>query len=1090
MLRILYGRAHSGKTKRLFAELTAQARAGASGLWLLVPEQLSHETERELCRIGGDAICLHAEVLSFTRLAARVFAHTGGVSARYLDKGGRLLTMALAVEQVRQRLRLYAGRTPEGLTRLVWAIDEFKSYSIAPELLRQTAAQSEGELVVKLQELALLMESYDAACANIAMDPRERLTRLREALERSGFAAGRRVYIDGFSDFSAQERAVVELLLCEAEEVTICLTCDDLRQGLEAFDAERATAAKLLRCAQRSGIEYECIPMAEPTAQPAALQLVERALLTRERVSAPAEGAVGLYTAADRVAECARAAGKMRQFAAQGLRWREMALACPDEDSARVAEAVLRAHEVPAFRSAATQILDKPVLALVTGVLAAATGGLQTDEMLAVLKTGLTGLEAQSADALENYIRRWRIMGRGWEQPWTRHPDGYDGQWDDAAIARLAALNQARLRFAGPICALRDALHSAQNVGAQTLALYHYLESVGYREALTQLARQLMDDGRLQEAQETGQLYEILCTALEQLHGVLGSAQYRAEEFLSLLRLTLSQYDVAAIPATLDAVTIGTLSALRRSRPAVLFVIGAEEGKMPAQGSPSGVFTEPERAFLRQRGVELAPDAEGRLQQELAAAYQVFSAPSMRLEVSHLSAEGVQPSFLFTRLQALFPELEVQPAGPDLSTLRHAAAYCLATGAAAAEPALAEEVARLRRQAAWEPGRLSPGSVAALYGRTLKLSASNLDCFARCRFAYLMEYGLRLQAPGEADFDAPAFGTFVHEVLEKTARAAAARGGFAELSDEDIKALAEGYIEQYRQENEQNLTGRDARFAWLFQRHAKEALAVVRELAAELRVSDFAPAAFELRFGRGEDARMPPVAVAGEHARGELRGAVDRVDHWAHGGLHYIRVVDYKTGRKAFDYADVYHGMGLQMLLYLFALQQNGAQALGYPVQPAGVLYFPAREVLLSGSKKDAAALEKERRSKLRRSGILLDNEQVLAAMEKASVPVYLPFRQKKDGTYSGSLVCPGQLSLLRVYVAKKTGELADGIASGEVSPNPARRGAHDACQWCDWAAVCHLDAGCGLPRYQEKIDQKTFWERLEKEVGGQCQDN
>jgi len=373
--------------------------------------------------------------------------------------------------------------------------------------------------------------------------------------------------------------------------------------------------------------------------------------------------------------------------------------------------------------------------------------------------------------------------------------------------------------------------------------------------------------------------------------------------------------------------------------------------------------------------------------------------------------------------------------------------------------------------------------VAALYGRTLRLSASRLDTYAQCRFAYLMQYGLHLQTPGEADFDAPAFGTFVHEVLEKTAQEAAARGGFKALSDDEVKTLAEGFIEEYRQENEQNLTDRDARFAWLFQRHGREVLAVVRELAAELRVSDFVPGAFELKFARDGD--MPPVRVQGEQASGELVGAVDRVDRWQNGEIDYVRVVDYKTGKKSFDYADVYHGMGLQMLLYLFALEEHGAAAFGHPVQSAGVLYFPAREVLLSGSaKKDEEKLEKERRGKLKRSGLLVNRGDVLRAMEHGDKPQYMPFRVNKDASIGGHVATPAQMELLRKHVAQKTCAMVDGMASGEITPNPARRGSHDACQWCDWAAVCHLDAPVGEVRYLEKISQKEFWARLEKEVG------
>jgi len=1077
MLRILYGRSHRGKTRRLMAELTAQARAGVSGLLLLTPEQLSHQAERALCEAGGDGISRYAEVLSFTRLAARVFAQSGGVSARYLDNGGRLLTMALAVEQVRARLRLYAGRTPEGLAKLVAAMDEFKSYEITPERLRQAAAASRGQLTVKLEELALLLESYDAACTGIALDPRTRLTRLRDTLERHGYAEGRSIYIDGFSDFSAQELSVIELLIRDADTLTICLTCDDLYEGLDIFDAERKTAAALLRCARRYGVEYSCIPANDPSMQPPALQLVERALLTREAVTAPADGAVGLYTAPDRAAECARAAARMREMAAEGMRWREMALACADEGCARTAELILRDHDIPVFRAGSTDLTAKPVLALVTSVLTAATGGLLTDEMLTVLSTRLAGLDGAQADAAANYARRWRIEGALWEQPWTRHPDGYDGRWDEDAEARLAALNEARQHFALPIAVLRDALRTAPDVAAQTMALYRYLETIGYRDSLAALAQQLTDHGQLQEAQETGQLYEILCDAMTQLHGVLGAAQYRPEEFVSLVRMVLSQYSVAAIPATLDAVTIGTLSGLRRSSPQVLFVLGAEEGRMPAYGQPVGVFTETERAALRTCGVELAADAEGRLKQELAAAYQVFSAPTRRLEVSHTA--DAEPSFLFTRLCSLFPDAAVTAAGPDLSTLRHAAAYCLTNGVPSADPLLSSEIARLRALADWSPGALSPQSVTALYGRTLRLSASRLDTFARCRFAYLMQYGLHLQAPGEPDFDALAFGTFVHAVLERTTQAAAARGGFPQLTDAEVTALAEGFIEDYRRENERNLAGRDARFAYLFHRHSREALAVVRELAAELRVSDFTPCAFELRFAR--DGQIPPIPVRGQQARGELGGAIDRVDHWQLGETDYIRVVDYKTGKKSFDYADVYHGAGLQMLLYLFALERSGAAAFGHAVHPAGVLYFPAREVLVSSQTRlSAEALAKERRKNLARSGLLVDSVPVLDAMDHTAG--YLPVRRNKDGTPVGSLMSPQQMTLLRSFVNRKVGELADGIVSGEVLPNPSRRGNQDGCRWCEFAAVCHLDAPCGVPRILRGVKQSEFWALLEQE--------
>ena len=120
MLRLILGRAGSGKTALLFSEIAASCRNKRSGSFLIVPEQYSFEAERTLCRTGGDTISRYAEVLSFTRLANRVFSIYGGVSEDYLDDGGRLLCLYLAAERVKTQIKYYAATLlrPEFLLQL------------------------------------------------------------------------------------------------------------------------------------------------------------------------------------------------------------------------------------------------------------------------------------------------------------------------------------------------------------------------------------------------------------------------------------------------------------------------------------------------------------------------------------------------------------------------------------------------------------------------------------------------------------------------------------------------------------------------------------------------------------------------------------------------------------------------------------------------------------------------------------------------------------------------------------------------------------------------------------------------------------
>ena len=160
------------------------AAEGRGGQILVTPEQFSHAAERELCLRGGNTISRFAEVLSFSRLASRVFSIEGGAADSETDAGGRLLMMSLAVEQVRSRLKVFGSGAvkPEFLLRLIDTLEEFRSYCVTPADLRRACQELSGVLAVKTEEFALLMESYASVRANCGQNPETRLNRLLAAL--------------------------------------------------------------------------------------------------------------------------------------------------------------------------------------------------------------------------------------------------------------------------------------------------------------------------------------------------------------------------------------------------------------------------------------------------------------------------------------------------------------------------------------------------------------------------------------------------------------------------------------------------------------------------------------------------------------------------------------------------------------------------------------------------------------------------------------------------------------------------------------------------------------------------------------------
>ena len=296
-------------------------------------------------------------------------------------------------------------------------------------------------------------------------------------------------------------------------------------------------------------------------------------------------------------------------------------------------------------------------------------------------------------------------------------------------------------------------------------------------------------------------------------------------------------------------------------------------------------------------------------------------------------------------------------------------------------------------------------------------------------------------------------------MLEKTAREVKRRGGFAAVDDDAVKAIAEEAIERYVEEELGGLGEKSERFRHLFARLRADARRIVLDTAEELRRSDFEPLDFELNF---TEASRKPVLLGEGEARAQLVGIVDRVDGWVHGDKLYLRVADYKTGTKSFSLSDVWNGMGLQMLLYLFALAPEGAERDGKKIVPAGVMYVPARSALLAvDGEEDADKIEDKLRGELRRSGLVLGEEDVIRAWEKGEKQIYIPLKKKYGAWDAESVASAEQMGKLCRHVRKTIAAMAGELRAGAIDADPYFRSQNDrACEFCDFASVCRFAEG------------------------------
>ena len=1105
MLRIWMGRANTGKSRRILLEIKENTEKKRKSI-LLVPEHASHGSELDLCRVCGAAASRYAEVLSLRQLAVRVLERTGALADGALDAGGKLLLMQLALREAAPQLTVYArpSRRAPFLQELVALCDELTACRVRPEDLGGAAAVLGGMSGEKARDISLIYAAYLARLSQGGADRRDRMEKLIDHLEESGYAAGKDIYLDGFTYFTAQEMKLLEILLQTAGSVTVTLLGDG--SELEMFQQSVWAQSRLERLAASCGVpcRVEALPAKVP--ETCLEHLAERFF----GPVTPWQGdcaAVELVKAESMFTEAEYAAAKIRELVrTTNCRYRDIAVAARNLDEyAATIENVFERFDIPVYLSRRSDVLEKPALSLLAGALDAVTGGYEYEDMFRWLKTGLAGITDEECDKLENYVITWDVHGSMWvrEEDWTANPDGWREEFTSAQAEALAEINAIRRRVTGPLSRLARGLKEREGASEKLRVLWDFLEELGLARQLEERTARLEELGELQRAREYGQLWELLCGVMDQFADMLEDMPLDGEEFARLLKLVLTQYDVGTIPVSLDQVQASQITRNDRHRIKVLFLMGANDHVLPAVQTGTGLFTREDRERLLENGIELAPSGMDVFHIELQNLYAALAQPTELLFVSwpasDLSGSPLRPSFVVGRVKALLPEArETGDGGAEFRRLTAPAPALELAGGERGGPLwryfsedgrYGDALSAMERAAGMSRGRLSPAAVKTLYGQSCRMSASRIDKINSCHFSYFMQYGLRAKERTTAGFDTSRVGSFLHFVLERVTRAVMDRGGFALVEETELGRLTDAAVQAYLDEALPSFDQRDERFKYLFRRLRKTVGTIIANVADELAHSDFVPIAFELGFGEGED--MPPIAVRMGEGSLTVAGRVDRVDGWLEDGRLYVRVVDYKSGKKSFDLSDVRHGLNIQMLLYLFALEREGKRIFGREIVPAGALYLPARDVLLSKPRGvDPETLRAALDRELRRSGLVLSRPEVLRAMEHSALeePRFLPLSIGKGGI-TGGLATAEELGKLERYVDHLLEQIAAELHGGVIDADPCYTSESDnACTYCAFASACHFTDGEGGDRRRplRPVKPEEFWGQINLITGGE----
>ena len=1139
-LRFCFGPSGSGKSHRIYEEIMQRAaEEPGRNFLIIVPDQFTMQTQKDLVmRSDRDGI-LNIDVLSFGRLSHRILEEVGTKEMPVLDDTGKSLVLQKVAADLKEQLPAMGSLLHKQgyIHEVKSAISEFMQYGISTQDMDKliTSAQKRGALAMKLKDLKTLYRGFQDYIRDHFITTEETLDVLRRSLSKSKILKGSVVVFDGFTGFTPiQNRLIQELMRVCAETivtVTIGVGEDPYKMDGEQklFHLSKKTVADLEKLAAEAEVERgeDLFVKGGPNrfAKAPALHYLEQNLFRYQyEPYAGEQQEIHMFEALSPREEVHQTALYIRHLIReQGMTYRDIAVVIGDlEGYASYVETEFGQLEIPCFLDRTRGIVLNPMIEYIKSALQLYIKDFSYDTVFHFLRSGMADISREEIDELENYVIRTGARGyRTYSRLFTRRAEELQGNAEGSEQAEektMERLNRIRQQFMDAV----EILHmgSQEKAGDYVSHLYDFLEQNQVQQKLLNYQQQFEKEGDLSRAREYAQIYRLVMDLLDQVYELLGEEEISRQEFADILEAGFGEITVGTIPQNVDRIVVGDMERTRLKQVKVLFFLGVNDGNIPKNASKGGIISDMDREFLIESGTEMAPSPRQQMYIQRLYLYLNMTKPSEQLYLSYAKVnsegKGIRPSYLIDTVRKLFPAMSVEyPQNrsrlEQIEGRQEGARYLAEELREYVEGTLPEEERQdfylmyrayeadaagrdLLTRAAFRRYResgLSRIVARALYGQQLENSVSRLETYAACACRHFLQYGLSLQEREEFGFEASDMGTVYHAVLEnfagKLAESNLTWWDFTE--DFAAKAVKES-VEAYAATYGETVLYSSARNEYAITRMSRILTRTVLTLQKHLKQGSFQPDDYELSFRFAEDLDSIHVDLS-EDEKMHLQGRIDRIDVSEDAEHVYVKVIDYKSGNRKFDLAALYYGLQLQLVVYMnAAMEMESRKHPDKEIVPAALLYYhiddPTIETPVELTDEQ---INEQILAKLRMNGVVNSDPEVVERLDRymQDKSVVIPVEKKKDGSFSArsGVLSREEMQLISSYVDAKIRSIGREILDGKIAANPYEKGNEEACTYCAYKKVCGFDGS--IPGYEkrqlEDLDKQALMQRMQETV-------
>lgn len=1075
-LHLITGRAGSGKSEKLL-RLTAEN----NGI-LIVPETHSLSSEKGLLSFCGALGLGGAEVLSFQRLA-HTFQDFGPLGKKSLDPAGKNMAISIICRKYSKDFHAFKGASlkPGFTSQMLNLIKELKRYEVTPEELCSAAEKTDRKILSeKLLDISFIYKKYLSFTESGYTDSDDDLLRLSEYLENNRPFEGRKIYVDKFSSFTPIEYSVISHLIAGSDLVTVALCTDSSDSGFQFYSAEN-TASKLCDLAQALGHTYtEEHLESNLTGE---LAHLEKNFFSYSPASYDEKTEhISLFAADSIYSEVEYAAREILKLVRENdISFSDISVIVRDSASySPFIKSIFPLFGIPFTDTERESAALHPLSLYVLSAAETVISSFSYSPLMRYLKSGFCNISLEETDLLENYILACGIYGSQFisDEKWLYKADIYKGSLSDNEL--LSKIDSTRQKILPPLLALKEKLKGKLTALDFCRALYEFTEDTNLSGKVTSLINSYNEKGKTDDSAKLLAVYNGIISALDSLIACSGDFTMSSKDFLDILSEGIASVTTSIIPSGADCVNFAGASRAKGGKNKIVFILGLNDKIFPKIPDNSGILTDSDRTFLSDLKIELSPDTEHLNYEEQSLLYFSLTMAKDRLFLSYClkNSEGgaMSESSAVGKIKNIFPALSISAD----ALLNHASDYISAPGGT-----LCHMLGALNKSALGEmideewfmvydwflnsgttlpriPNSFSVMSdtvplnsdiTKELFPDGFKTSISKLESYSSCHFKYYMQYILGARRRKTADFNSADIGSVLHLYAENVSRHILDENkSWKDITKEEIDAVLKNTTASVIENGSYYLKNTE-RALYLLKRLENLSLKMLLLIKKHFESGLFEPLGSEIIFDDNSEYGTIDLSAPGGTVR--LTGKVDRADILHTDEGDFIRIVDYKSGRKTFSLSDLYSGLNIQLSVYMMALCSDGKN-------PGGMLYFRLEDPIITdydnkGKRKSEEKIEKEHSDSKRMNGLLLDSDTLLSALDptitksvdKSNVP------HAKGEFYDANLATPENFKAIFSHIKKIVASLAGEMRSGNVSVSPVKCGEESACDFCEFKPAC-----------------------------------